>query len=105
MVVNNIRDNYVYEVEQERNALKAQLAEAVIERDMWRGKLSLKVSQLDDVMNERDAALAMLRELEWLELEPITPTPGHGECPVCFEDASNNHAPDCRLAKILEGEE
>ncbi len=43
--------------------------------------------------------IEMLRELEWSGLDAMErPT----RCPLCWARNGNDHAPDCRLAKLLQ---
>lgn len=65
--------------------------------------LSERVDALEAALTtaqaERDAAIALLREVEWIVL-------GYGYsgiCPRCSRLKVNGHAADCRLAALIGG--
>ena len=56
--------------------------------------------QLAEAREKLELAREVLREAEWCEdyhfHEPV--------CVYCHEDKKDGHAPDCKLAALLEGE-
>lgn len=63
--------------------------------------LGLRASAVD-VRLQRDAALALLREVEWGAVDVYA---GEADpcCPVCRRwESLTDHAPDCKLAALLE---
>jgi hypothetical protein len=52
---------------------------------------------LRNLRRQRDEAIALLRELEWMD------TPYDEDiCPTCWREKFNGHAADCRLARLLQ---
>lgn len=64
------------------------------QRDEARRALARVTAERDALRNKLDAALALLRDIEW---------DSHGFCLVC-DFGEPNHAPDCALAALLEGD-
>lgn len=61
----------------------------------------------DKIQKQIDAAFEaadLLEELEWEGevLGPYGMAEGRGACPLCDEQRSDGHKPDCRLAIVLK---
>lgn len=67
------------------------------ERDVAQMAAAQAIQAIDDCVRRIDKALALLREIEWLECE------GEDHCPVCGHNKIYGHLPDCRLTAALEG--
>jgi len=66
-------------------------------REEWRGL----VDRIAKVVKERDAALAVLRKVEWV---PRVQSVGVlWMCPVCFAWKPDPHKDDCALDAALTG--
>lgn len=72
----------------------------------WQVRAEAAEAEVERLRAERDAALAMLRRVEWASVAFVDSGVPWSCCPVCGElgvKTQGGHAPDCELAALLEG--
>lgn len=81
------------------DALRDSEALQACVRDLT-AQLADATKRADDAERERDAALAVLRDVQWSSNAGY-----NGSCPCCYNEEAASHRANCALAACLKGAE